>query len=87
MERIKLNIQRFASNNVEVEVTAKTEKLQSQMQKLISTIGSLKASLQASNIEYGTNTKNTEVLAQRNEILNKTLEAQQKLVKNLTIDV
>lgn len=83
MERIKINIQRFASNNVDIELTAKTDKLQSQMRSLISTIGSLKASLQASNIEYGANSKNTEVLTQRNEILNKTLDAQQKLVKNL----
>lgn len=84
MERIKLNIQKFANvNNVEVEFVANVEKVQNNIKKLTATIDELKTSLQASNIMYGNNSKSLEVLQQRNQILNETYSAQKKLVKNL----
>ena len=83
MERIKLNIQKFASNDVDVKIGADTSKAQENIKKLITTIDGLKTKLQASNIVYGNNSKSIDVLDQRNKILNSTLSAQHKLVKNL----
>ena len=87
IKKIPLNIQKFASgnaaNSVDIEFTADVERVQNSIRKLVSTIDTLKTKLQASNIAYGNNARSVEVLEQRNKLLNETLTAQKKLVKNL----
>lgn len=83
MERIKLNIQRFADKSMDLEIGADVSKALDGIKKLTTSIEELKTKLKASNIEYGSNTKEVEVLNQRHDLLNQTLSKQKSLLSKL----
>ena len=83
MERIKLNIQRFADNEVSIDFTVATNKFEASMAKLEGTLKKFQASLSVNATLFGKASSSVAVLTSRNNILNGTIATQKEMIKQI----
>ena len=83
MKRIKLNIQKFADNEVSIDFTVATSKFEASMARLEGTLKKFQSSLSVNATLFGKASSSVAVLTSRNNILNGTIATQKEMIKQI----